>query len=29
MHALSDKRASAEELAEIRELLDEMEGEAK
>ena len=29
MHALSGKRASAEELAEIRELLDDMEGETK
>ncbi len=29
MHALSGKRASAEELAEIRSLLDDMEGDAK
>ena len=27
MHALSDKRATAEELAEIRRLLDDMEGD--
>jgi predicted transcriptional regulator len=29
MHALSSKRASAEELAEIRRTLDDMEGELK
>ena len=29
MHALSGKRASAEELAEIRRTLDEMEGKRK
>jgi predicted transcriptional regulator len=29
MHALSAKRASAEELAEIRRVLDEMEGKLK
>ena len=29
MRALSTKKASKEELAEIRKLLDEMEGEAK
>jgi BlaI family penicillinase repressor len=29
MHALSSKRASAKELAEIRRTLDEMEGELK
>jgi len=29
MHALSGKRASAKELAEIRRVLDDMEGQAK
>jgi hypothetical protein len=29
MHALSSKRASAKELAEIRRTLDEMEGDLK
>ena len=29
LHALSTKRASAEEIAEIRRTLDEMEGEAE